>query len=1267
MIINLYLDGTAKIVAPERVFRGSNNVNEIVVIAPFGNTTAFEISFQLPSGILSNYIPMYFISSIKDGIIGAWGYKLPESITAEAGAVGVAINAVYTDGNRTSFKCYFDVENSNLPELPLYPEVDVYQLLLQYYQQNAANIEALQTAFATIPQQVADEFDSALVALMASFKEIVSKEPNNTYILWRGANATLKVLGTMAFETININWGDGTQQEETLVNGTNVITKNEPYPKEGNYIITITGAFDGFNVDNGTDKEKYLKVHLGHQVSSGYNAFNGCNFLEKVTFSPYWNFNTINQGFIQDCLKVRHINLPLLVGTINNSAFRGCGLKEIFIHEGLTIIGLNAFRDCKLTKITLPSSLGGILANAFTGSKLIEIVYNGTKANWDDVSMRADSFTGVTAHIIAKGGNFKDQFKLSGGTLILQNEPNKIEEIRLNNVPLEINNKVVNIPLVDTASSSFNDAAYSNATEKITLTKVNESTKELQLDISPKIDAHNDSVYSHSDIRGLIAFLTGNVNASFKSVSYNAENGHLTFTKNNNTTEFVDLPLELIVKPEDSYYDENLKELILVLADGTEIGIPVGALVNEYYADNVTLEKYTDTADGNKRKFRIKTDYLKAGNIAYGESTVEAELEKIQSEKGLKKFTAISTATNKTITKDDTGFIAITTDEEIVELNLTVAANADIPIGFEVEIINFSNAVNKIIAETGVNLGESIDNQEISYPEFEIQGLGTIIRLIKVNATDWLLSRGLGGRTGEDGRRGSIWAYTSIPLTNTTPVMMSLGTDIAPSGYILQDNDLLLSSSGYLYRMYNVELFTEPEPFYNFWIEYLLNIPILTEEQANKINEMPGPPVIFEVAPTIADNNYKKGQIWVKYTPAEIVQVTVYTLANFAESIPVWIRISNKIPISSFNAPTVSDSSFDAGQLWYYTVGENTQIYIKINQTGTAKWQRLLTSLDIEDSLTSPATDKALSANQGKRLQDNKVDKVEGKSLSTNDYTNTDKQRVDLIQSNTLPPNVVQQNSTHRFVADTEKTTWNGKIDITAIAGLFKAVSYNDTNGHLTFTKHDDSTTFVDLPLELIVTSGYYDALTKEIVLVLASSTVENPQEIRIETQELFNEYFADGVTIEKYVDAADNNKIKFRLTTAYKNAIDGIPTDIKQLADSDNLLFDKSYDSLTNKPTLFSGSYNDLTDKPSLLGVSSTDITIETTDWSSNEYTETVSGVTVSSNLLISLKITNSADVETLREERAKVYKAVAGTGEITFYATEIPTEDLTFSVVVV
>ena len=56
-------------------------------------------------------------------------------------------------------------------------------------------------------------------------------------------------------------------------------------------------------------------------------------------------------------------------------------------------------------------------------------------------------------------------------------------------------------------------------------------------------------------------------------------------------------------------------------------------------------------------------------------------------------------------------------------------------------------------------------------------------------------------------------------------------------------------------------------------------------------------------------------------------------------------------------------------------------------------------SVAVINNLTSSSTIDALSANQGRILQTNKVDKVSGKGLSTNDYTDLEKQKLNDLQN----------------------------------------------------------------------------------------------------------------------------------------------------------------------------------------------------------------------------------------------------------------------------
>ena len=70
-----------------------------------------------------------------------------------------------------------------------------------------------------------------------------------------------------------------------------------------------------------------------------------------------------------------------------------------------------------------------------------------------------------------------------------------------------------------------------------------------------------------------------------------------------------------------------------------------------------------------------------------------------------------------------------------------------------------------------------------------------------------------------------------------------------------------------------------------------------------------------------------------------------------------------------------------------------------------------------------------------------KVDKVAGKGLSTEDYTSAEKAKLAgvAVGANNYqhpashPASIIAQDATHRFVTDTEKSTWNGKAS-TAVA-----------------------------------------------------------------------------------------------------------------------------------------------------------------------------------------------------------------------------------------
>ncbi|MBO9586635.1 MAG: tail fiber domain-containing protein [Flavobacterium sp.] len=88
--------------------------------------------------------------------------------------------------------------------------------------------------------------------------------------------------------------------------------------------------------------------------------------------------------------------------------------------------------------------------------------------------------------------------------------------------------------------------------------------------------------------------------------------------------------------------------------------------------------------------------------------------------------------------------------------------------------------------------------------------------------------------------------------------------------------------------------------------------------------------------------------------------------------------------------------------------------------------QTSLNNILVNDLTTGGAT-KALSAEMGKVLQNNKVDKVTGKSLLSDSEIMRLGTLVNYTHPTTHAPSIIAQDTSNRFVSDTEKATWNAK------------------------------------------------------------------------------------------------------------------------------------------------------------------------------------------------------------------------------------------------
>ena len=152
-------------------------------------------------------------------------------------------------------------------------------------------------------------------------------------------------------------------------------------------------------------------------TSIGMGAFGGCNSLESITVcNSNRTYHSAGNCLIETATKLllagcNNSVIPAngSVTSIGDYAFYGCSsLTSIELPESLTSIREGAFYDCSgLTSISIPASVTVIGDSAFRDfSSLREIVYHGTKAQWEAIDKGVDwaSNTNDTFKIICTDG-----------------------------------------------------------------------------------------------------------------------------------------------------------------------------------------------------------------------------------------------------------------------------------------------------------------------------------------------------------------------------------------------------------------------------------------------------------------------------------------------------------------------------------------------------------------------------------------------------------------------------------------------------------------------------------------------------------------------------------------------------------------------------------------------------------------------------------------------------------------------------------------------
>jgi hypothetical protein len=114
-----------------------------------------------------------------------------------------------------------------------------------------------------------------------------------------------------------------------------------------------------------------------------------------------------------------------------------------------------------------------------------------------------------------------------------------------------------------------------------------------------------DGKVDNADIESLVKDIEWN--------AYNSTTGEISLKviHEDDTFENVNLDLKLELIPISASYDSETQEIVFTLDNNTTFTVPVADLVNLYYADGVTLEKYTNViGEQSQDTFRIKQTWI---------------------------------------------------------------------------------------------------------------------------------------------------------------------------------------------------------------------------------------------------------------------------------------------------------------------------------------------------------------------------------------------------------------------------------------------------------------------------------------------------------------------------------------------------------------------------------------------------------------------------------------------------------------------------------
>lgn len=121
---------------------------------------------------------------------------------------------------------------------------------------------------------------------------------------------------------------------------------------------------------------------------NGVLKLSGSGDMYNVVYNAanYTSYEWIDEGY-----DVLSIEIGSGITGIGAYAFEGLSVNgSVAIPEGITTIGMGAFRYTGISSVTLPSSLKQIDMGAFYECPLTDIYYNGSKEQWNSISISGE-------------------------------------------------------------------------------------------------------------------------------------------------------------------------------------------------------------------------------------------------------------------------------------------------------------------------------------------------------------------------------------------------------------------------------------------------------------------------------------------------------------------------------------------------------------------------------------------------------------------------------------------------------------------------------------------------------------------------------------------------------------------------------------------------------------------------------------------------------------------------------------------------------------